>query len=271
MDQVKSRLLDSIGNCDGLEDLQQILIAELSNVSKAIHHEKICQSSPKKLIIVHFNDVYNIASRETEPVGGASRFKTAINQYRKGGSKYTEGIDPVILFSGDAFNPSTLSVVTRGNHMVHILNSFGIDAACYGNHDFDFGIEQLEENANASNFPWLISNVVLKQDKKPLAKGLSKLVVEASGGIKIGLMGLVEHAWLSTLSMVDEDDVIFEDFVSCGRRIAMELRNLDGVDIVIALTHMRIPNDTRLAKEAGDCIDIILGKLLISRKRCLLI
>jgi len=48
--------------------------------------------------IVHFNDVYNIESRNQEPVGGAARFATAVMQLASN--------NPLVLFSGDAFNPS---------------------------------------------------------------------------------------------------------------------------------------------------------------------
>lgn len=33
------------------------------------------------LHILHYNDVYNIESRATEPVGGAARFRTAVKQF----------------------------------------------------------------------------------------------------------------------------------------------------------------------------------------------
>jgi 2',3'-cyclic-nucleotide 2'-phosphodiesterase (5'-nucleotidase family) len=39
---------------------------------------------------------------------------------------------------GDALSPSILSSINRGYQMVHSLNQLGIDAACYGNHEFDF-------------------------------------------------------------------------------------------------------------------------------------
>jgi len=50
------------------------------------------------LTIIHFNDVYNIESRSQEPVGGAARFMTAVSQLASS--------NPLVLFSGDAFNPS---------------------------------------------------------------------------------------------------------------------------------------------------------------------
>ena len=80
------------------------------------------------LTIVHFNDVYNIGEREKEPVGGAARFKTCLDCLYE--------LHPLVLFSGDALSPSSISIVTEGRHMVPILNSFGVKAAVYGNHEF---------------------------------------------------------------------------------------------------------------------------------------
>jgi len=63
--------------------------------------EAVCcsSSSPSRTItIVHFNDVYNIEGRSQEPVGGAARFCTAVSQL--------SASNPLVLFSGDAFNPS---------------------------------------------------------------------------------------------------------------------------------------------------------------------
>lgn len=53
----------------------------------------------QELSILHFNDVYNIDSNTTvEPIGGAARFATAIKSFAH--------LDPLVLFSGDAFSPS---------------------------------------------------------------------------------------------------------------------------------------------------------------------
>ena len=55
---------------------------------------------------------------------------------REGGSRYS-GVEPLVLFSGDAFNPSIMSTVTKGKQMVPVLNGIGVHTACYG--DFDLG------------------------------------------------------------------------------------------------------------------------------------
>lgn len=59
------------------------------------------------LRILHYNDVYHVDQASAEPVGGLARFMTLVNEYRKQPSLLT-------LFSGDAFNPSLESSVTKG-------------------------------------------------------------------------------------------------------------------------------------------------------------
>jgi hypothetical protein len=83
-------------------------------------------ASNDSIVILHFNDVYNIEPRDKEPVGGASRFTT---QLRNVG-----GRDALILFSGDAFNPSMMSTVLKGKQMVPCLNEMNIHTAVLGNH-----------------------------------------------------------------------------------------------------------------------------------------
>ena len=48
----------------------------------------------------------------------------------------------------------------------------------------------------------------------------------------------VAQEWLATLATIEEEDSIYEDFVTCARRLEKELRDA-GVDLVVAVTHMR--------------------------------
>lgn len=50
------------------------------------------------LTILHFNDVYNIEGQTDEPAGGAARLAAYV--------KSCKHLDPLVLFSGDALNPS---------------------------------------------------------------------------------------------------------------------------------------------------------------------
>ena len=68
--------------------------------------------SEKVVHVLHFNDVYNLASRpKKEPVGGAARFITATKQK-------SEGLNPLVLFSGDIYSPSKLGQIMKGTQMI---------------------------------------------------------------------------------------------------------------------------------------------------------
>lgn len=203
------------------------------------------------LRIIHFNDVYNVTEREQEPCGGAARFKGLLQQVSADGG---DG-DALVLFSGDAFAPSVMSTVLKGVQMPPVLNELGINAACVGNHDFDFGVEKMAKLISATNFPWLLSNARLADEGA--SRLLQRTVVLEKGGYRVGLMGLVEKEWVDTLALVDPEDITVSDPVTTGSAIAAELRS-SGCDVVIALTHMRMANDERLQRESTG-IDLILG------------
>lgn len=59
-----------------------------------------------ELSIIHYNDVYNVDPNSSkEPIGGAARFLTAVKTF--------ENLNPLILFSGDAFSPSMRKLNTN--------------------------------------------------------------------------------------------------------------------------------------------------------------
>lgn len=77
-------------------------------------------------------------------------------------------------------------------------------------------------------------------------------------GYKIGIMSISEFDWITTLNCFDVEDIRFRDIVKDTERWARVLREEEGCDFVIALTHMRVPNDIKLANESAG-VDIFLG------------
>lgn len=204
---------------------------------------KTISSMPSdKITILHYNDVYNVDQ------GKAARFVTAIKQHAED--------TPLILFSGDALSPSMLSTLTNGAQMVPVLNAVGTHCAVFGNHDFDFGLEVLSERVSETNFPWLMSNVIDNETGRALGDGKVTHAIDWKSK-RIGLIGLVEKEWLDTLATINPDEVTFIDYIEAGRQLGAQLKQ-EGCDMVIALTHMRMPNDIKLAENCEE-IDLILG------------
>lgn len=70
-------------------------------------------SSPPDLRILHYNDVYHLDPSSAEPVGGLPRFISLCREYQEG-PQYEGQPKALTLFSGDVFNPSLESTVTKG-------------------------------------------------------------------------------------------------------------------------------------------------------------
>ncbi len=102
--------------------------------------------------------------------------------------------EPLVLFSGDAFSPSTHSTITKGQHMVPVLNALGISCASAGNHDFDAGFAQAERLFLQCKFPWLLSNVLDKSTGDPVLGAKLYHIIDHQG-IRIGLIGIAERDW----------------------------------------------------------------------------
>ncbi|KIW42176.1 hypothetical protein, variant [Exophiala oligosperma] len=216
-------------------------------------------STPPDLRIIHYNDVYHLDSSSAEPVGGVARFQTLCNYYRNDG-RFKGQPKLITLFSGDAFNPSLESSVTKGSHMVPVLNMIGTDAACVGNHDLDFGVKQFRSLASRCTFPWLLANVLDPQlgEDVPLGNAKKTVILTASNGIKIGLIGLVEREWLDTINSLPPN-LIYKSVSATAEELVPGLRE-QGAEIIIALTHQREPNDNKLAEKTPDgLIDLVLG------------
>lgn len=71
-------------------------------------------TTPPDLRFLHYNDVYHVDASSAEPVGGIARFQTLVNYYRDD-ERFKDQSKLLTFFSGDAFNPSLESSVTKGS------------------------------------------------------------------------------------------------------------------------------------------------------------
>lgn len=210
-----------------------------------------------ELRICHFNDVYEVTQRAgVEPVGGAPRFAHLLHRLA---DEHAHDGPTLVLFSGDALSPSLMSTVTKGKHMAPVLNGMRVAAACLGNHDLDFGLHDFQQISAQTAFPWLCANVKERASGRPLG-GCKEYVILTAGDWRVGVIGLVEEEWIATLATVEPSSVRYEDACDAAARVVPLLRGAEGCDLVVALTHMRVPNDLRLARAAAALgIDLLLG------------
>ena len=143
---------------------KQVLRAADSMYVSAVRREKL-KNVAKHLKILHFNDSYNIQT-EDDGAGGAGRFVSALNYYQDLCKKDGE-YECLTLFSGDLLGPSLISTWYEGEQMVLPFNKMQVDVACVGNHDLDFGINQMmkcldQTMSGDGKCQWILSNLVEK-------------------------------------------------------------------------------------------------------------
>lgn len=145
--------------------------------------------------------------------------------------------------------------------MVPVLNEIGIDAACVGNHEFDFGAAHFAYLAKDCSFPWLLSNIFDPDlgEKKPLGNCQRTLMLETSNGVKVGLMGLVEKEWTEKINNSLPSDIEYFDMKETAKELAPQLRE-KGADIIIAITHARQARDFDFCENIpAGLVDIVLA------------
>ncbi|KAF5373703.1 hypothetical protein D9758_000954 [Tetrapyrgos nigripes] len=199
-----------------------------------------------ELVFYHFNDVYHVCQPTV-----LSRFSYIFNQKHKADDSY------LTIFSGDAFGPSLESNLLKGEHIIPVLNHLKIDVACYGNHDFDFGEDRLKELSGSCNFPWVLSNTFHQDSKHSLLASAKEYIVLTLKGYRIGFFGLAGTDWPSNCQHLPHNTVI-EDPVQAASRISKTLRQDENVDLVVAITHMRLEEDILISEACRD-VNLILG------------
>ena len=123
---------------------------------------------------------------------------------------------------------------------------------CFGNHEADLNLKELSKRVGEFRGVWLNSNM------PSLFPNLTKRfdVVTTTGGVKLGLLGLVLQEPGAFRDSTFKGHTI-EEILPCARKVAEELRK-EKVDLVVPLTHQSLSSDVKLAsKEFG--FPVILG------------
>lgn len=185
-----------------------------------------------------------------ECFGGAARLVTAIADRRKA----LDGQNVLLLNGGDNFQGSLFYTTYKGTAEAEFLNQMKFDAMTVGNHEFDDGEEVLVPFLDEVNFPVLSANVHPDAKSKVGDKIKPSIVVEV-GGHKIGIIGAVANDTPELAS--PGPNITFDEDM---KAIAAEVEKLkaEGVDKIIALTHVGYPRDKEaIARIPG--VDVVVG------------
>jgi 5'-nucleotidase len=207
----------------------------------------VAQAADQRITLLHLNDVYQTGPVDKGVNGGLARVATLRDRVR------AESPDTLLLLGGDTLSPSVASNTFKGEQMIAAWNALKLDLAVPGNHEFDFGPAVFRQRIAESHFPWLADNMSEGADGRPFG-GTVRAQVRRFGKVKIGFLGVITADTPQTSKPGPE--VRFADPVTSAKRAAARLR-AQGATIVVALTHLGMAEDRRLA--ASGAVDLILG------------
>lgn len=220
-------------------------------------------SAQKNIVVLHSNDCHSqimpfskkLADKEKADLGGFGRRVVFVKEQRK------ENPDLLLFDSGDFSQGSSYYNLFKGDVEVGLMNMMGYDAVTIGNHEFDFGLENMYRLFKMAKFPVVCSNydfsgTILEGVVKPY-------VVIMRNGLKIGVFGLAPK--LEGLVVRENyGDVKYLDPIEATRNVVKTLRGKLKCDLVICLSHLgwktsdAESSDDRLIPQT-EGIDLVLG------------
>jgi 5'-nucleotidase/UDP-sugar diphosphatase len=189
---------------------------------------------------------------KNECFGGAARLLTAINQTRD--ALKTEGKNVLLLNAGDNFQGSLFYTTYKGTVEAEMLNAMKFDAMTVGNHEFDDSEDGLAGFLDKVQFPVVTANVVATAASKIGDRVKPSIVLEV-GGQKIGIVGAVAND-TAELATPGPNITIAEDVAKISEQV-QKLKQ-DGVNKIIALTHVGYPRDLEFIAKIPD-VDVVVG------------
>ncbi|SFC60220.1 bifunctional 2',3'-cyclic-nucleotide 2'-phosphodiesterase/3'-nucleotidase [Pseudoalteromonas denitrificans] len=223
---------------------------------------------------------YNYFSDKSDDKVGLAKTALLINQAREQVSNHIL-VDNGDLLQGNPLGDYIAKIKTLKPGDIHpmykAMNTLNYDVANIGNHEFNFGLDFLQEAINDANFPYISANVFVDDgdadegnDETLFPPFLikEKAFTDKSGNthqIKIGFIGFVPPQIMQWDKANLAGKVIAKDIVKMAKHY-VPLMKAQGADIVIAIPHsgLDVSEQKPLAENASyylsevDDIDAIM-------------
>ena len=223
-----------------------IFIALLSGVTAVAKKHK-------QLVILHTNDTHSTimplnVNLDNKDLAGRGGFLRRINMIKEQRAQHP---DLLLFDSGDFSQGSGYYTLFKGEVEVGLMNQMGYDCATIGNHEFDFGLDNMAKLFRMANFPIVCSNydckgTVLEDLVKPY-------IVLKRNGVKIGVFALAP----AMKGLVFDDNcrgITYLDPAETAQKYIDILRKQEKCDLVICVSHLGWNIE-------GDCDEVFLSKI----------
>ncbi|MBQ2341346.1 MAG: bifunctional metallophosphatase/5'-nucleotidase [Bacteroidaceae bacterium] len=216
----------------------------------------------RSLFIAHTSDTHsciepispNFADTAQADKGGYLRRVSLIKQLRR------EHPNDLLLFDcGDFSQGSVYYNLFKGEVEILLMNQMGYDACTIGNHEFDFGLENMARLFRMAEFPIVCCNYDFSGT--PVEGLVKPYIILERAGVRVGILG-VSPRMEGLVAQANYQGVEYTKPIKAAQPIVDHLRQKEQCDVVICLSHLGW-----LEGEEGDKgfiagthgIDVVLG------------
>ncbi len=206
-----------------------------------------------KLIILFTNDFHGqvMQSNSDGRIGYAE-----LAQYKK--DAQATGAEVLLFSAGDDIQGAPIVNLSKGETAVEFMNLVGYDLMTTGNHEFDWGIDNLLQLKEKMNFPIVAANIYRESDNEKIFD--SNKVFELENGMKIGVFGITTP---ETMTKANPDNIKNVKILQGEEMFAEAQKQVDelkekGCNLVICLGHLGI-DDESTGNRSIDLLEKVTG------------
>ena len=199
--------------------------------------------------ILYVNDVHGKMTNMERICAIAKTFDNTINPTSN---------DKLKLASGDIILGANYTSNMVANYF---LNWIGVSANALGNHELDVVPKNLAKLMDTANYKLLAINASVDPNSA-MSGRIGKSIIEEHNGKKYGIIGIAPSDMLERVKLNDSlREISIDDFETTQKKVQEEvdrLKNEEGVNKIIVLSHSGFSNDKKLAQNTSG-IDVIIG------------
>ena len=195
------------------------------------------------VVVLHTNDVHGAIS-------GYAKVAALKKAYE------AEGAYVLLMDAGDFCQGDPTVSVSQGKTAVELMNMAGYDVTTLGNHEFDYGYDNLVNLSKEAKFPIVAANV-LYQGKVAFN---SNQIFTTPSGVKIGVFGLETPETATKAHPGKIKGVTFpagQEMFKIAQKQVDALKS-QGCGIIVCLGHLGIDNES-MGNRSIDLLNAVKG------------
>ena len=213
---------------------------------------QVPEDAKDAIVILHTNDVHGAIENYAKVAALKTMYEEA-------------GATVYLLDAGDFIQGTPYVSVSQGATAVELMNMTGYDAAAPGNHEFDYGYENLKTLSTAAEFPILAANVTYED----AVAFNANTIFTTESGTKIGVFGLDTPETSTKAHPAKIKGVTFatgENLYAAAQAQVDELTKAE-CDYIICLGHLGIDEESAgTGVRSIDLLNKVTGIDVLDRK-----